>query len=374
MVGAVLSARYRLVRLVGEGGIGAVFEAQDLTGGPPCAVKVLRPEYAAEYRVVSQLYEQVAIASRLSHPNIARCFGHAPPEEQLAYVVGELVEGASVASYLRPGMGYEPKTAVPIARGLLAALAELHHQGIVHGDIKPENVFLTPRPDGPPTVKLLDVGLSKVMEAAGGMMTRTRTGGFLGSPSYMSPEQIRGAREVGQRADLWSVAIILYQWLTGREPFPAPTEAAKMTLILSTPPHPIDQGKPALAPFRGFFVRALERDPADRFTSAEEMEAAMIEAAGIPVPKPLGVSATDMSPQLAPFVPRTTSEPQVEILRVPPKPPASSAPPANGSTLREGQAPMIVARTQGAPWWIVILVAVACLGLGFLAGFLAATG
>jgi hypothetical protein len=147
-----------------------------------------------------------------------------------------------------------------------------------------------------------------------------------------------------------------------------------MTLILSSPPHPIDQGKPALAAFRGFFVRALERDPADRFTSAEEMEAAMIEAAGIPAPKPLGVSATDMSPQLAPFVPRTSSEPQVEVLRSPPKPPASGAPPANGSTLREGQAPMIVARTQGAPWWVVILVAVACLGLGFLAGFLAATG
>jgi serine/threonine-protein kinase len=335
---------------------------------------VLRPEYAAEYRVVSQLYEQVAMASRLNHPHLARCFGHAPPEEPTAYVVGELVEGASVASYLRPGMGYEPKTAVPIARGLLAALAELHRHGIVHGDVKPENVFLIPRPDGPPMVKLLDVGMSKVMEAAGGMMTRTRTGGFLGSPSYMSPEQIRGGREIGARADLWSVAIILYQWLTGREPFPAPTEAAKMTFILSSPPHPIDQGKPALAPFRGFFVRALERDPADRFTSAEEMEAAMVEAAGTPAPKPLGVSATDMSPQLAPFVPRTSSEPQVEVLRSPPRPPASSTPPPDGSTLREGQAPVIVARTPGAPLWVVFLVAFVCLALGFLAGFLVAQG
>ena len=89
-------------------------------------------------------------------------------------------------------------------RGLLAALAEAHRQGIVHGDIKPTNVFLIPRPDGPPVVKVLDFGIARVMDAAGGMMTRTRTGAFLGSPVYMSPEQIRNAREIGPRTDLWS--------------------------------------------------------------------------------------------------------------------------------------------------------------------------
>src|SRR5690349_16254254 len=202
MVGAVLSSRYRLLRLLGEGGLGAVFEAEDLAGGGRCAVKVLRPEYAAERRVVTQFYAGAEMSARLSHANIARCLGHGPSDESSPYVVNELLEGASVASYLRPGLAYEAQIAVPIARGLLSALAEAHRHGIVHGDIKPTNVFLIPRPDGPPLIKLLDLGIARAMDAAGGLMTRTRSGAFLGSPSYMSPEQIRNAREIGPRTDL----------------------------------------------------------------------------------------------------------------------------------------------------------------------------
>src|SRR5688572_10690895 len=144
MVGAVLSLRYRLMRLVGEGGLGAVFEAEDLARADRFAVKVLRPEYAAQRRVVAQFYAEAEATARLVHPNVARCFGHASPEEPSPYVVGELIEGASVASYLRPGLAYEPHYAVPIVRGLLSALAEAHRHGVVHGDDKPANVFLIP--------------------------------------------------------------------------------------------------------------------------------------------------------------------------------------------------------------------------------------
>src|SRR5690349_11326255 len=132
MVGAVLSARYRLLRLIGEGGLGAVFEAQDLAGSGRCAIKVLRPEYAAERRVVTQFYGGAEAVARLAHGNIARCFGHASSDEPSPYIVNELVEGASVASYLRPGLAYEVQIAVPIVRGLLSALAEAHRHGMVH--------------------------------------------------------------------------------------------------------------------------------------------------------------------------------------------------------------------------------------------------
>jgi eukaryotic-like serine/threonine-protein kinase len=372
MVGAVLSSRYRLVRLIGEGGIAAVFEAQDLAGSGRCAVKVLRPEYAAERRVVSQFYAGAEAAARFAHENIARCFGHAPPEEPSPYILNELVEGASVASYLRPGLAYEAQIAVPIARGLLSALAEAHHQGVVHGDLKPNNVFLIPRSDGPPVVKLLDLGIARAIEAAGGMMTRTRTGVFLGSPSYMSPEQIRNVREIGPRSDLWSVAIILYQLLTGREPFIAPTEAAKLTLVLSGDPPPVDQGKPELSGWRSFFGRALAREAEHRFASAAEMDAAILAAAAMAARGALGVSVTDMSPQLAQVVARSSAQAQIEVLRTPVRPPPSDGSPSSDRTLRAGDAPMLARHETRVPIWVLVVVGAVCTVAGFLAGFLVA--
>jgi eukaryotic-like serine/threonine-protein kinase len=372
MVGAVLSSRYRLVRLLGEGGLAAAFEALDLTGGGRCAIKLLRPEYAAERRVLAQFYIEAEAAARLVHPNIARCFGHSPPDAPMPYVVMEFVEGASVASYLRPGLAYETQYALPIAQGLLAALTEAHRLGFVHGNIKPSNVILVPRPDGPPVVKLLDFGTGKVMDAAGGIMTRTRNGSFLGSPSYLSPEQIRNAREIGPRTDLWSAAIILYQLLTGRDPFPAPTEAAKLTLVLSTDPHPVDQGKPALSAWRGFFARALARQAEHRFASGPEMEAAMIEAAGAPARGALGSSVTDMSPQLAEVVARSGAQARIEVLRAPLRISPSEGAPRTESTLRAGQIAVMTPRGQRVPLWLAVSVAVLCLAIGFVAGFFVA--
>ncbi len=371
MVGAVLSARYRLLRLIGEGGLGAVFEAQDLVGTGRYAVKVLRPEYAAERRVLTQFYGAADAAARLTHANIARCFGHASLDDPSPYIVNELVEGASVASYLRPGLAYEAQIAVPIVRGLLSALAEAHRHRIVHGDIKPSNVFLIPRPDGPPLIKLLDLGIAAAMDAAGGPMTRTRTGAFLGSPSYMSPEQIRNAKEIGPPSDLWSVGVILYQLLTGREPFVAATEAAKLTLVLSSDPPPIDQGKPELSGWRGFFARALARDTERRFASAAEMDGAVVEAAASAGRGALGVSATDMSPQLAEVVARSGAHAQIEVLRTPVRPPYSDGSPPTDSTLRAGEVPMLPPHGSRVPMWIAVVVAAVCLAAGFLAGFIA---
>src|SRR5207248_985570 len=184
----------------------------------------------------------------------------------------------SLTSYLKPGLAYEPHHAVPIVRGILAALAEAHRQGIVHRDVKPDNVFLVPNPAGPPVVKVLDFGIAKVMDAAGGMMSKTRTGMLLGTPSFMSPEQIRNAKTVDHRADLWSVGILFYELLTGREAFAAPNELAKLTMILTGDPLPVEQGRPALAAWRGFFARALARDVEHRFASAAQMDEAIVSS------------------------------------------------------------------------------------------------
>jgi len=374
MVGAVLSARYRLLRLLGEGGMGAVFEAQDLMGQGRYAVKVLHPEYAREERVLSRLYAEAEAMSRLVHPNIARCFGYALAEDRSPYLIMELLEGASLASYLKPGLAYEPQYAIPIVLGILMALAEAHRQGIVHRDVKPDNVFLVPNPAGPPVVKVLDFGIAKVMDAAGGMMSKTRTGMLLGTPSYMSPEQIRNAKAVDHRADLWSVSVLFYELLSGREAFSAPNELAKLTMILTGDMSPIDQGRPALAPFRGFFARAFAPDVEQRFASAVQMSEAVatveraVRAGGVVGGAP--ASTTDMSPELPKGVSLRAAPPQVQIVTSPSVAPRKSVrAPDLDQTLRASDAPFVSLPAAGVRAWIVVVVAIVCLAIGFAAGF-----
>jgi serine/threonine-protein kinase len=275
------------------------------------------------------------------------------------------LDGASLASYLKPGLAYESRTALPIVSGLLHGLAEAHRQGVVHGDLKPANVFLSPRADGPPLVKILDFGIADVIVAAGGMMTRTRGGTFLGSPAHMSPEQIRGGRDIGPRSDLWSAGVILYQLLTGRDPFPAPNESAKLDLILNSDPVSVDQGKPELSIWRRFFASALARHVEQRFASAKEMHAAMITASEQSGPAVAGGSAsiTDMSPELPRGRSRNASL-RVEVVATPLRPPAP------GGTLRAGQVPMLPAPSSQVPVWVAVVVSTLCLAAGFCTGFL----
>src|SRR5258708_15738822 len=219
MIGAVLSARYRLLRLLGEGGMGAVFEAQDLQGQSRYAIKVLHPEYAKNEHVLGRFYAEGEATSRLVHPNIVRCFGYAQAEDRSPYIIMEVLDGSSLTTYLKPGLAYDAQYAVPILRGMLSALAEAHRQGVVHRDMKPDNVFLVRNSAGPPVIKILDFGIAKVMAAAGGMMSKTRTGMLLGPPSYMSPEQILHAKAVDAPTDLWSAALILYRLFPARPAF-----------------------------------------------------------------------------------------------------------------------------------------------------------
>jgi serine/threonine-protein kinase len=270
LIGAVLSKRYRLVRLLGEGGMGAVFEAIDLGDGNKYAVKLLHPEYARSPEIVQRLYAEAQAAQRLSHPNIARYFGFAQSEDGTPYIVMELLDGAPLSEYLKGGTAYEVGFAVAVARAVLSALSLAHRQGVVHRDLKPDNIFLV-HGIGPPTPKVLDFGIAKMMDAAGGMMSKTRTGMLLGTPGYMSPEQIKSAKHVDARADLWSVGVVFYELMTGREAFPALSEMAKLTAILTEDPVPIDQERPYLAPWRGFFARALAKEPDWRFSTADEM-------------------------------------------------------------------------------------------------------
>jgi serine/threonine-protein kinase len=145
----------------------------------------------------------------------------------------------------------------------------------VHRDLKPDNVFLTRHASGAFIVKVLDFGIAKVMEAAGGMGSRTRSGMLLGTAAYMSPEQVRNASNVDQRADLWSAGVMLYEMLTGRVAFPAPTEYARLAAVLTSEPEPIARIDPALAPLAQFIAHALQKERDARFSTALEMARAL---------------------------------------------------------------------------------------------------
>jgi serine/threonine-protein kinase len=282
LVGAVLSKRFKLTRLIGEGGMGAVFAAEAVgtlgsgSGTFPVdtkqfAIKLLRPEFIGDIEVLARFVEEGRTCQRLIHPNILRVFQAAQAEEGTPYIVMELLDGVPLAAYTANGGRVPLQQAITILQGILAGLAAAHAQGIVHRDLKPENVFLAREPSGQFQIKLLDFGIAKVMDTAGGMGSRTRTGALLGTPAYMSPEQVKNPRDVDPRSDLWSAGVMTWEMLTGRVAFPAPTEYARLAAVTSLNPDTLEKVDPALAAISPVIERAMRKDKTQRFASALEM-------------------------------------------------------------------------------------------------------
>ena len=198
-------------------------------------------------------------------------FDAATAEDGSPYIVMELLEGVPLARYTSAGEPLPVGQALSITRGVLLGLQAAHATGIVHRDLKPDNVFLSRQPSGQFSVKILDFGIAKVMDIAGGMNSKTRMGVLLGTPAYMSPEQVKDAKEVDARTDLWSAGVLLYEMLTGRSPFPAQNEYARLLAVVNEPAVPIDMDDERLTPLSPFFARALAKRREDRFASAGEM-------------------------------------------------------------------------------------------------------
>jgi len=280
LVGAVLSRRYRLIKLLGAGGMGAVYETDQQIDGRGVAVKVLHAEFVQEPQVKGRFLEEARTCQRLIHPNILRVFESAEAEDGTPYIVMELLQGVPLSAYTDNGGRVPMQQAAIIAHGILAGLAAAHTRQIVHRDLKPENVFLAREGGAQFVVKLLDFGIAKVMDVAGGMGTKTRTGMLLGTPAYMSPEQVKNSKDVDARSDLWSCGVMLYEMLTGRTAFPAPTEYARLLAVLNHTPDPIERVDPSLLALSSFMARALDKNRETRFQTALDMARALTTAAG----------------------------------------------------------------------------------------------
>ena len=296
-VGTVLGGRYRLVRAVGRGGMGAVWEAVQEGLGRRVAVKVLHPMLAERAELLARFKREAETTARLGHPNIVQVSDFAFSPEQGAYLVMELLEGETLGDCIaREGPLPWPRV-VGIARQVLDALVVAHDAGIVHRDLKPANMFLVARGIEADLVKVLDFGVARL--DAGEKLTATGTS--IGTPLYMSPEQVRGQR-ADARADVWAVGVTMYEMLAGRPPFGGNDYAQLITAILSEAPEPLAQLRPDVPPWLiDAIAGALERDLDTRIASARELMG-RIAAESRASSRPSAARVTDATGERAPPV------------------------------------------------------------------------
>jgi eukaryotic-like serine/threonine-protein kinase len=266
MDGRVLADRYEIGDLLGRGGMAEVYLATDRVLDRPVAVKVLGSWLVNDGTFVERFRREALAAARISHPNLVAVFD-AGSEEDLHYIVMEHVPGETLADVLRHDGRVPPTRATRIASSVGDALGVAHAAGIVHRDVKPANVMLTP--DG--RVKLMDLGIARGIEGE----SITRASSILGTAGYLSPEQARGER-VDHRSDIYSLGCVLYEMLTGRQPFEADNPVAVAFKHVHEAPLPPTSLEASVPPaLEAVVLRAMEKDPASRFPSVADMTSAL---------------------------------------------------------------------------------------------------
>jgi serine/threonine-protein kinase len=260
--------------------MGAVYEATHLALGKRVAVKVLLDKYTTKDRVVARLEQEARLASSIGHDNIVDITDFGETATGRTFVVMEYLEGESLGQLISREGALDEHRALRITRQIASALGAAHQQGIVHRDVKPENVFLRHR-RGRDDVKVVDFGISKTLnkpEEDGGVSPRlTQTGMVLGTPLYMSPEQARGDENPDHRIDIYSLGVIMYEMATGEVPFRGGNYLNIVSQVISSdpiPPREINQG--VSLDFESVVLKALEKEPEDRYQSMEELEADLI--------------------------------------------------------------------------------------------------
>jgi serine/threonine-protein kinase len=272
--GSTLGSRFRVGRLIGLGGMGAVYEAiTEDADETHVALKVLHPDLAGDATLMARFRREADTISALNHPNIVKILDFRASEPEPAFIVMELLEGVS----LRRALSEQPRMSaariVGIASQMLSALAAVHQANVVHRDIKPDNVFLT-SVAGADVVKLLDFGVAKVLDSSSGE-NLTQNGTVLGTPTYMAPEHARGAA-VDPRSDIYSVAAIMYEALGGQPPFRGENYNALLFAIQQGRPTPLEELHPGLDPRLSAVIRrAMSVQPALRFQTADDMAEAL---------------------------------------------------------------------------------------------------
>src|SRR5450432_2896923 len=311
--GEIVDGKYRIIRLIGEGGMGAVYEGENTRIHRRVAIKVLHAGVAETAEAVQRFEREAQAAGRIGSEHIVDVLdlGNLPTGDR--YMVMEFMDGDSLSGRIQKKGRITPVDLYPIAHQLLAALHAAHTAGIIHRDLKPDNVYLLKARSGVADfVKLLDFGISKFNQLSGDSgFSMTRTGAVMGTPYYMAPEQAKGAKDMDHRVDLYATGVILYESVTGQVPFNADTFNELLFKIVLEEPRPIEQLVPEIdANFAAIINKAMARDPSTRFQSAKDFQLALEQWANgagaelanglkLPAAKPSGDSTGGFQRQTA---------------------------------------------------------------------------
>jgi serine/threonine protein kinase len=276
----LIADRFRLVSPLGQGGMGAVWLAHHTGLNIPCAVKFIHPEAAEDPEIRARFEREARAVAQIRSPNVIQIFDHGI-WQGVPYIAMEYLQGEDLARRLKHRRTITPAETYAILAQISHALAKAHAAGIVHRDLKPANIFLV-RDDDQEIAKVLDFGVAKDIKP--GLDMNTQTGATLGTPFYMSPEQGRGLKNLDHRSDLWALGVIAYQCLTGRLPFNGEV-LGDLLMKIMVDPIPLPSAIASLP--RGFdawWLRAVARDPAQRFQSTRELIEALRQALEINQP------------------------------------------------------------------------------------------
>lgn len=272
MVGRKIG-NYTIKRLLGEGGMGSVFEAVQEPLGRRVAVKVLRPEYARQADVVKRFFNEARATTLIDHPSIVQVSDYGHLSEGTAYLVMELLSGQSLSDHMAASGGSLPEPMVQhLVWQLASALEVAHARDIVHRDLKPSNIMLISDPMMPCglRVKLLDFGIAKLGAQVTQSPKRTRTGLVMGTPLYMAPEQCLGASSVGAKADVYSMGVLFFEMLAGHPPFRAESDLVVLNMHVTKPPPPVQEYAQGVSQGTAALITSmLDKDPEKRPSMAE---------------------------------------------------------------------------------------------------------
>jgi eukaryotic-like serine/threonine-protein kinase len=316
--GDILAGKYRIDKILGAGGMGVVVAAHHTQLDERVAIKFLLPEMLANADAVTRFSREARAAVKIKSEHVARVADVGTLENGAPYMVMEYLEGGDLSAWLSQRGPLPIEQAVDFLLQACEAIAEAHSLGIVHRDLKPANLFVVRRPDGALSVKVLDFGISKMRGVSGSApeVAITKTATMMGSPLYMSPEQMQSSKDVDQRTDIWALGIILHELLAGESPFLAETVPELVARIISMPPPPLRVRCPqAPEALEAAILRCLEKDRTRRFASVAELGEALLpfaprrsrlsmeRIAGVLRSSGIGIATTALPPSSDPVAP-----------------------------------------------------------------------
>ena len=321
--GDTLEGRYKIIKTVGEGGMGTVFLAEHMLIKRRVAIKILRPELAADAQVVERFMNEARAAGAIGHPHIVESTDMGFTRDEVPFIVFEYLEGTLLTDEIYRVRGMPPRRALRIATQIASALHAAHSANIIHRDLKSDNIFLTDKEEASDHTKVLDFGISRFMEAEAGSDDSSNRALVMGTPEFMAPEQILTPEKVDRRADIYALGVVLYEMLTARRPFDFDepkitaerrlTETDKLLHKIVTEPVP-SMNRPDLPPGLEELIREklLAKNPDDRFQSMKDVQAAF-EAF-------VSVARRDSEPIAPIVIPATPLPEAAQTVQPPPQP------------------------------------------------------